>query len=272
MQAHGTDKVFAGSIPALYDTLMVPLIFEPYAADMAARAAAAAPKRVLEVAAGTGAVTRALARALPQATTIVATDLNPAMLERAAAVGAGRPVTWQQADAQQLPAEDASFDMVICQFGAMFFPDRAKAFAEARRVLKPGGALLFNVWDRIEDNAFAHVVTQALAKRFPENPPVFLARTPHGYYDRAQVEADLRLGGLTGVVTCDTVTARSRADTARTPALAYCHGTPLRNELEAFGPNALSEATDLCTEALADAFGMGPVDGKIQALVFSVTV
>ncbi|MGX0525350.1 SAM-dependent methyltransferase [Ralstonia pickettii] len=271
MQAHGTDKVFSGSIPALYDTLMVPLIFEPYAADLAARSAALAPTRVLEVAAGTGVVTRALSRALPEASTLVATDLNPAMLERAAAVGADRPVTWQQADAQQLPVDDASVDMVICQFGAMFFPDRAKAFAEARRVLKPGGTLLFNVWDRIEENAFAHVVTLALAAHFPDHPPAFLARTPHGYHDPSRVEADLRLGGFASPVTCDIVTARSRADTARTPAFAYCHGTPLRNELEAFGPDALSEATDLCTQALAAQFGAGPVDGKIQALVFNVT-
>jgi len=104
MAAHGTDQVFSGSIPELYDTLLVPLIFEPYALDMAARAASCKPQRMLEVAAGTGAVTRALARALPATTEIVATDLNPPMLDRAAAVGTDRPVTWQQADAQQRAA------------------------------------------------------------------------------------------------------------------------------------------------------------------------
>lgn len=270
METHGIDKVFAGSIPELYDALMVPLIFEPYAADLAARAAVCAPSQVLEVAAGTGAVTRALARALPEATTIVATDLNPPMLDRAAAVGASRPILWQQADAQQLPFDDGSFDLVICQFGAMFFPDRPKAFAEARRVLKPGGMLLFNVWDRIEENEFAYVVTLALASLFPAKPPSFLARTPHGYHTRSVVEGDLRLGGFTTQAACETVPAHSRADTARVPAIAYCQGTPLRSELEAFGSDALSVATDACTEALAARFGQGPIEGKIQAHVFSV--
>lgn len=272
METHGIDKVFAGSIPELYDTLMVPLIFEPYAEDLAARAAVCAPRQVLEIAAGTGAVTRALARTLPEATTIVATDLNPPMLDRAAAIGACRPITWQQADAQQLPFDDGSFDLAICQFGAMFFPDRPKAFAEARRVLRPGGTLLFNVWDRIEENEFAHVVTLVLASLFPTKPPAFLARTPHGYHTRALVEEDLRLGGFTTQVMCETVPARSRAETARVPAVAYCQGTPLRSELEAFGANALSTATDACADALATRFGHGPIDGKIQAHVFSVTV
>lgn len=271
MEAHGTDKIFAGSIPELYDTLLVPLIFEPYAVNMAARALRCKPTRVLEVAAGTGAVTRALARALPETTEIVATDLNPPMLDRAAAVGTSRPVIWQQADAQQLPFEDGSFDLVICQFGAMFFPDRPKAFAEARRVLTRGGSLLFSVWDRIESNDFANVVTSALAKRFAENPPMFLARTPHGHYDPAPLQRDARLGGFTTEVTHDVVTARSRADTARVVATAYCQGTPVRGELEAFGLSALNDATDVCTDALTAQFGPGPVDGKIQALMFSVT-
>ena len=271
MAAHGTDQVFSGSIPELYDTLLVPLIFEPYAVDMAARAAACQPKRVLEVAAGTGAVTRALARALPATTEVVATDLNLPMLDRAAAVGTDRPVTWQQADAQQLPFADGSFDVVICQFGAMFFPDRPRAFAEARRVLTPGGKLLLSVWGRIEDNDFANVVTKALAKRFPENPPMFMARTPHGHYDPAPIQADARAGGFTADVMYDVVPARSRADTARRVAIAYCQGTPVRGELEAFGPDALTDATEVCTDALTAQFGAGPVDGKIQALMFSVT-
>lgn len=271
METHGTDRVFAGAIPELYDTLLVPLIFGPYAQDMAARAAQSMPTRVLEIAAGTGAVTRALARTLPDTIEIVATDLNPPMLNRAAAVGTGRPVTWQQADAQQLPFEDASFDLVVCQFGVMFFPDRPRAYAEARRVLTPGGVLLFSVWDRIEDNDFANVVTVALAKHFPHNPPLFLARTPHGHHDPAPIRADVRNGGFVGELDYDVVTARSRADSARAVAVAYCQGTPVRGELEALGAGAVDEATDVCTDALTAAFGPGPVDGKIQALMFRVS-
>src|SRR5262245_60330581 len=132
------DKTFAGSIPEIYDAYMVPLIFEPYAIDLAARLAADPPARLLEIAAGTGAVTRRLALELPATTEIVATDLNQPMIDRAGAIGTTRPVTWRQADAQQLPFADASFDCVVCQFGVMFFPDKARAFSEIRRVLKPG--------------------------------------------------------------------------------------------------------------------------------------
>lgn len=132
------DKLFSGSIPKLYETYLVPLIFEPYAADLANRLAARPMTRLLEIAAGTGVVTRALTSVLPENVSIVATDLNQSMLDQAAAVGTRRPVEWQQADAMQLPFPDSSFDAVVCQFGAMFFPEKSKAFAEARRVLRPG--------------------------------------------------------------------------------------------------------------------------------------
>src|SRR6185503_7079387 len=131
-------KVFAGSIPRLYDTYLVPLIFEPYATDLANRLRSRPLSRVLEIAAGTGVVTRALASALPGSVAIVATDLNQAMLDHAAAVGTKRAVEWRQADAMQMPFGDAMFDAVVCQFGVMFFPDRGKAMAEIRRVLAPG--------------------------------------------------------------------------------------------------------------------------------------
>jgi ubiquinone/menaquinone biosynthesis C-methylase UbiE len=267
MSKTGSDAVFAGSIPELYDTLLVPLIFEPFAADLAQRAATLSPRRVLETAAGTGAVTRALARSLPAGTTIVATDLNPPMLERAAAVGTAQPVQWQQADALQLPFDDDGFDLVVCQFGAMFFPDKVQAFSEARRVLRPGGAFLFNVWDDIADNEFADVVTQAAGELFPDDPPRFLARTPHGFHDRDTIASLLERAGFAAAPLIETVAARSRAGSAREVAMAYCQGTPLRNEIEARAGAGLPEVTAFCTEALARRYGQGPVDGKIQALV-----
>lgn len=267
MDKIGSDAVFAGSVPELYDTHMVPLIFEPYAQDLARRVAALKPARVLETAAGTGVVTRALARALPAGTEIIATDLNQAMLDRAAAVGTQQPVRWQQADAMQLPFDAASFDVVVCQFGAMFFPDRPHAFREVRRVLRPGGTFLFNVWDRIEDNEFADVVTNALATVFPADPPRFMARTPHGYFDRGQIAADLAAAGFTAAPNIETVTARSRADTADVVAVAYCQGTPLRGEIQARSGASLAQATTVAAAAVVAGFGSGPVDGKIQAHV-----
>lgn len=270
MTSPDTDKVFAGSIPKLYETYLVPLIFEPYAADLAVRLRPRPVSRVLEIAAGTGVVTRALSSTLPESAVIVATDLNQAMLDQASAVGTKRAVEWRQADAMHLPFQDATFDAVVCQFGVMFFPEKPKAFAEARRVLRPGGVFIFNVWDRIEDNEFADTVTTALALAFPKDPPRFLARTPHGYHERSQMARDLANGGFTASPRIDTVAARSRAKSPRDPAIAYCQGTPLRNEIETRDAARLGEATDIAAEAIAKRFGPGAVDGKIQAHIVTV--
>ena len=270
MSSSNTDKVFAGSVPRIYDEYLVPLIFEPYAVDLAQRLVARPLGRVLEIAAGTGVVTRALAYVLPANVSIVATDLNQAMLDQAAAIGTKRAVEWRQADAMQLPFGDNAYDAVICQFGVMFFPDKANAFAEARRVLKPGGVFIFNAWDRIEENEFADVVTTAVAALFPPDPPRFLARTPHGYHDLDTIRRDLANGGFAAAPRIDTVTARSRAASPRMPAVAYCQGTPLRNEIEARDAARLGEATDAAAQAVAGRFGRGAVDGKIQAHVITI--
>jgi len=269
MTSNATDKVFAGSIPKIYETHLVPLIFQPYADDLARRLVSRRPQRVLEIAAGTGVVTRALAATLPASSEIVATDLNQAMLDHAQTIGTRRPVVWRQADAMKLPFADAEFDAVVCQFGVMFFPDKAKAFTEARRVLKPGGVHVFSVWDRIEDSEFADTITESLATVFPNDPPRFLARTPHGYHDKASIARDLAQGGFRASPEITTVAARSRAESPKIPAIAYCQGTPLRNEIEARNASLLAEATNEAEKAIARRFGTGAVDGKIQAHVVS---
>ena len=270
MDSLDTDKVFTGSISTLYETYLVPLIFESYAADLARRLAARPVTRVLEIAAGTGVVTRALASVLPARVAIVATDLNQPMLDHASALGTARPVEWRQADAMHLPFADSGFDAVICQFGVMFFPDKPEAFAEARRVLKAGGIFIFNVWDRIEHNEFADTVTTALECLFPQDPPRFLARTPYGYHDRPSIDRDLASGGFKTSARVVTVAARSLASSSRIPAIGFCHGTPLRNEIEGRDASRLGEATDIAGEAIARRFGRGAVDGKIQAHVVSI--
>src|SRR3954452_15946218 len=192
-----TDKTFAGSIPEIYDRFMVPLIFEPYARDLAGRLANVEPRDVLETGAGTGVVARAIASTLPAQVRITATDLNQPMLDRAAAhkEAPGR-ITWRQADALALPFEDQSFDAVACQFGAMFFPDKVLGYRQARGVLKPGGHFFFNVWDEIAENEFAEIVTETLATIFPNDPPRFMARTPHGYHDVAKLREELAMAGF----------------------------------------------------------------------------
>lgn len=262
-----TDKVFAGNIPEFYDRFLVPLIFEPYAADLAARVAVGKPERVLEVAAGTGVVTRALASRLPATARMVVTDLNSPMLEHARSrMGQDERIEWKTADAQELPFEDASFDAVACQFGAMFFPNKTRAFTEARRVLRPNGQYYFSVWDKIAENEFADVVTQAVGEMFPNDPPLFLARTPHGHHDVDALRKHLNSAGFSAV-SVEAVDARSKAPSAREPAVAYVQGTPLRNEVEARDASRLEEATRRAAEALAERFGSGPVDGRIRAYV-----
>jgi ubiquinone/menaquinone biosynthesis C-methylase UbiE len=262
-----SDKVFAGSIPKFYDTLMVPLIFGGYAADTAELVAGFSPGAVLETAAGSGVVTRALAPQLRADARYVVTDLNQPMLDYAAArQGIDSRIAWRQADALALPFDDAAFDVVCCQFGAMFFPNRIAGYAEARRVLKPGGRFVFSVWDRIEENAFADDVTRAVATVFPHDPPRFLARTPHGYHDVALIREELSRAGFIDIEIM-TREKLSHAPSARDAATAYCQGTPLRNEIEVRDASLLQLATDRATEAIASRHGVGPVAGKIQAHV-----
>jgi ubiquinone/menaquinone biosynthesis C-methylase UbiE len=264
-----TDKVFAGSIPQLYDRFLVPLIFADYARDLAARVAQSAPVNVLETAAGTGVLTREMAARLPAHAAVTVTDLNQPMLDHAAAsLRDDRRFAWRQADALALPFADESFDAVACQFGAMFFPDKIKGYAEARRVLKSPGRFLFSVWDRIAENEFALVVTDALATVFPADPPRFMARTPHGYHDVARIREDLTAAGFASI-SIETLVGTSKASSPRDVAIAYCQGTPLRNEIEARDASRLEEATQAAAEALARRFGAGAIEGRISAHVIT---
>jgi len=267
-----TDKLFAGSIPENYDRYLVPLIFESFAEDIAQRIARISPSTILETAAGSGVVTRALAPKLSPNASYVVTDLNQPMLDYAAArQAADRRISWRKADAQALPFEDGAFDLVCCQFGVMFFPDRLSGYREAKRILKPGGRFLFNVWDRIEENVFANEVTNALAEVFPDDPPRFLARTPHGYHDITLIRRDLEQAGFSGVK-IETRAAQSRAHSPRHPAVAYCQGTPLRNEIEARDAGKLEAATNHAASAIASRHGNGAVAAKIQAHIIEATV
>jgi SAM-dependent methyltransferase len=195
---------------------------------------------------------------------IVATDLNQAMLDRAAEVGTSHPVEWRHADAMQLPFADASFDMVVCQFGVMFFPDKPKAFSEAKRVLRAGGTFIFNVWDAIDHNEFAATVTFALQEMFPADPPRFMARTPHGYNDTDVIAKHLVEGGFDRSILV-TLAEKSRAASPHIPAIAYCQGTLLRSEIESRNPSGLIAATHAAKAEIEKRFGHGAVEGKIQA-------
>ena len=244
-----------------YDRGMGPVVFEPYARQVAHRARDLQPQRVLELAAGSGIATAALLEALPTIE-LTATDLNEAMVDygRARVPGA----TWQTADAQDLPFEDGSFDLVVCQFGVMFFPDKVGAFAEMARVLRPGGHCLLASWDVLQACELEAALTQSLAALFPDDPPTFLARIPHGYADPDLITADAAAGGLE-VVVLERVVETSTASSAQAVAEAYCHGSPLRFALEPRGP--LPDLTDQVARELTSRLGEGPVTGEMSAFL-----
>ncbi len=259
-----TDTVFAGSIPAIYDQYMVPLVFAPYAQLVAERSAALSPRRILETAAGTGVVTEQLSHACP-GSEIVATDLNQPMLEQAARRISNANVRFQPADAQALPFPDSSFDLVACQFGIMFFPDKVLANSEARRVLRDGGRYLLVIWDRIEHNLATMTAGRAVAELFPmEEGARFYERVPFRYHDVGQIEQDLLAAGFTDVE-YETIELHSRAASARDAAVALVQGTPMRSDIEAIDPAMLSRATDAAAGALSRFEGPDGFDAPMSA-------
>lgn len=262
------DTEFIGAIPELYDRCLGPMLFEPFAQDLAARFAGF-DGDLLETAAGTGRVTRALAAAAP-ASRIIATDLNGPMLAQAAALGSPATVAWRPADAQALPFGDASFDAVVCQFGVMFYPDKAAGYGEALRVLRGGGRYVFSVWDRLADNDISLVTHETLAGLFPGDPPGFLPRTPFGYNDKDEIAAALARAGFLGV-TIDTVRLPTPSPSVGAAAEGLCLGSPLRADIEARDPGGLERAVAAVAGALADRFGDGPITGQGQALVVTAT-
>ncbi|MGZ2412989.1 ubiquinone/menaquinone biosynthesis C-methylase UbiE [Sphingomonas sp. F9_3S_D5_B_2] len=231
------DTRFSGSVPASYDQYLVPLLFRPYAKELARRAARLKPTRILETAAGTGVVTQELARALPEAD-VTATDLNQAMLDVAVSRVDSPKVSFRQADALNLPFEDVSFDLVVCQFGIMFFPDAVRGNSEARRLLRDGGHYLLAIWDEMERNPLTMVAHETMLSLFPDNPPMFMKRGPFSYADTTAIERDLRAGGFTGVE-IETVELISRSASAEEAARGLCYGSPMCVELEEYGPDAL---------------------------------
>lgn len=261
------DAHFAGSIPVIYDEYLVPVLFAPFAEDLVRRAASLAPKAVLELAAGTGAVSHALATALPDAR-IIATDLNPTMLAIANQGGSAANLSFQVADAQALPFADTAFDLILAQFGAMFFPDKIAAYREALRVLTPGGTLMFNVWDRLDANSGSAAIHDAIRRTVPEPKPDFIARTPFGYNDPASIERELHSAGF-GRVTIDRIARTSPPGSAPALAQGMCLGSPLANELAAHPLPVREQALAAAVAAAEAEEATGPL--SMAALVVSAT-
>jgi SAM-dependent methyltransferase len=245
-----SDTVFTDAMSGRYERLLGPALFAPFAERVSTVVAEHHPTSILETAAGTGILTRRMADELP-ATQITATDLNAPMLDYAQQICPRPNVRWQQADAQTLPFDDASFELVVCQFGAMFFPDRKAAYEEARRVLQPGKPLILAIWADIDDNDFARVVGAAAAPYLPDGRPSFLRRVPYGYADTDLIRSDLTAAGFARVdVETVALTVRaSAADLAR----GICEGTPLAADLG----DSIETAIPAATDALLAELGTG---------------
>jgi SAM-dependent methyltransferase len=266
-----TQTNFAGSIPENYERYLVPLIFDDSAADLVGRLAVPAGGHVLETACGTGAVTRHLRARLDASVEITATDLSPAMIEHAKAVvgpavapAVGPGVAFRQADATALPFADGAFDAVICQFGVMFYPDKAAGYREAARVLKPGGQFVFNVWDSLAHNGLTETVHAAVGGLFPDDPPRFL-ELPYGYHDLSGIKTELQRAGFAGIDIA-VQPRRSEAPGSREVALAFTAGTPLASQLMERETASHAEIVDAVDEAIAGRYGSGPISAPMQAV------
>jgi ubiquinone/menaquinone biosynthesis C-methylase UbiE len=257
---------FVGKIPENYDRYLAPLLFDPYAVDLVARLPVQDGMRVLEIACGTGVVTRRLVERLEGRGSIVATDLNEAMFACARKGLPGpRDPKWRHADGTSLPFESRSFDAVLCQFGLMFFPDKAAGAREAFRVLRPGGLYLLNVWDAIEHNPVPRIAHDTIATFFPKDPPVFYT-VPFSYHDPAVLESLLRDAGFADV-RCERVAREGQSPSAAEAALGLIEGNPVYGEIMQRRPEALEEIKAAMAARLARDLGDHPLRAPLRAVV-----
>ena len=261
------NVVFEGAIPENYDRYLGPVIFEPYAKDLAARARKVRPKSVLEIACGTGIVTRMLCDSLGPEVRIIATDLNPGMLVFARKkFNAYENVNWQEADAEKLPFQNGSFDAVICQFGLMFVPDKQAAMREAYRVLGRGGVFLFNVWDAMERNPYAWIAHRTIGSFFKTDPPTFY-QIPFSFYDDRSIRELLRVAGFSKIeaqslnLPCSSVSAGEFAT-------GLARGNPVASAIQERGVN-IEDVIDALGRELAKNGGAAPFQNKMQAIIWS---
>ena len=257
---------FAGSIPAAYDRYLGPMFFQPYAEDIAARLNVAAHGSVLELACGTGIVTRVLRDRLPAPAHLIATDLNEPMMQIAAAKFSENDVVeWKQADATNLPFHEQSFDAVVCQFGMMFFPDKALSAREAHRVLKPGGVFLFNVWDSLKENPLGQIAHETIASFFEKDPPTFY-EVPFGYHDHGEIRRLLEDASFRDV-RLDVVSKRSVPTGAEDAAAGLVQGSPVAVAIADRNASLVPEIKNAVARALEKHFGGSIFEAPQRAIV-----
>ncbi len=261
-----TDReTSSGSAPALYHEHLGPVMFEPFAENLVQRLPHRDGLRVLELACGTGIVTRRLRAHLPSTATLVAVDISPTMLAYARLATATDGIVWELADAQALPFADGSFDVVACQFGLMFVPDKVQCFREAHRALSPGGTLIASLWRSPDENSHVRILESVLARLFPDEPPRFVTDVPFGYSDERRVRADMHDGGW-AEIRFEIVRVQSEAESAERFARGLVRGGRLRIWLDERGAD-LSRVERELAAAFAASAGARPMRVSLAATV-----
>ncbi|QEC66577.1 methyltransferase domain-containing protein [Panacibacter ginsenosidivorans] len=259
--------LFGGNVPANYDRYLGPFLFEPYARDMVNRIDATVIKDVLEIACGTGRVTRQLSNLFRKSANITASDFSIEMVKVAERFIDNDHVRFVQADAQSLPFEDNSFDLVVCQFGFMFVPDKPKGFSEAFRVLRKGGTLLFNTWDSLENNPATEIVNKVIIDFFKGDGPLFF-KIPHGLYNASELQQLLQGAGFSNVHV-QQISIEGTSPSALDIAKGFVTGTPMFGELTTLDPALLEKIINKASENVAAVFGDNPVRTPLSAWVSS---
>lgn len=253
VQTAPVSTAFSGSIPRYYDSGLGPLFFEPFARNLSERIARHAPMEVLELACGTGRLTRHLLQQLPPQARLAATDVNPAMLQFAQQMITDARIAWNVVDAVELPYPDASMDLVVAQFGVMFYSDRSKAYHEALRVLKPGGRLLFTCWNALEANPVARITQEVVARFFPIDTPAFYT-IPFAYHDRNTIREEVLAAGFARIA-LELAALEGNAASAHEAATGLLQGSPIHTAIMDRDPDALPAMREQLTANLAAAFG-----------------
>lgn len=261
-----TEKTaaFAGTIPANYERYLGPFLFEPYALDLVSRLQDKKYNDILEIACGTGRVTAHLAKSVKH-DTLTATDLNQDMISVAKEMIPDKNIKWMQADAMQLPFDDGSFDLVVIQFGVMFFPDKENGLKEAYRVLKTGGKLIYNTWNKVETNEAIHEGHSIIKSYFPDNPPIFYT-VPFSMYDDRELTTVTRRAAFKNITTT-LVKKEGVSPSAADLAKGMVEGNPVYLAILERDPSLINTIKERIQKVLAEKFGDKPLKSPLQAWV-----
>lgn len=248
-----------------YDKYLGPLFFEPYAMDVAGLIDPSVVGRALEIGCGTGRVTRHLSKLLSSNSSLIASDISQDMLVVAKEELPDRNIEWRIIDAENLPIETDSVDLVVCYFGYMFVPDKRKAFAEALRVLKKGGMLLMATWDTLEHNVPSLVFRKTVEKYFGEALPEssMVATSMHDPVANTQM---LQLAGFFKTKSFRVV-KEMHAESAARAAEGLVKGGSLYNEILKRNPAWLDQIISTVEQKLGEKYGKAPMIAPISAII-----